>query len=312
MELLVVIAIIGILIGMLLPAVQQVREAARRIECANNIKQSVLAVHNFESANGRFPQGVDGTPFLGTTTFAQILPFIEQGNVSDGYDQSAAALDNTITSSQIPTFACPADDAGGRTINVQNKLLSRSNYVVCFGSNKMLADRGGAPFWRNHNPADFPDLDYFNDGTFGIEEARTFGSLTDGSSNIVFMSEVLSGQDDFSVLSQDTECDIRGVWSHFLMGASSYTHFGTPNTSIADHGALGGAGRSWFVSTEQNPATRGSEYNDYHASARSNHSGGVNVGYGDGHTVFVPDTVTLQVWRNVAAISDGSIDQLVN
>ena len=78
MELLVVIAIIGILIGMLLPAVQQVREAARRITCVNNVRQVVLATHNFHDTNQNFPPGVNLGPRLSSTAFALILPFVEQ------------------------------------------------------------------------------------------------------------------------------------------------------------------------------------------------------------------------------------------
>ena len=306
-ELLVVIAIIGILIGMLLPAVQQVREAARRISCANNSRQFALAMHNFHSAFEELPQGVEGVPFLGATTQTLLLPYLEQDNVSNNYNRSITALDNTsVTSASIPSFACPSDDTVGRLLQVQSSVVSRSNYVVCFGSNTMLADRGGAPFWRNHVPSAFPNLDYSNDGAFGIEVPRSFSDFRDGSSNVIVSSELLSGKDDFSILGQDNECDIRGVWSHFLMGSSSYTHFSTPNSSVADHGALGGAGRSWMVSGRNMPAVRGGDYQDYHAAARSAHPGGVNVSYGDGRTKFITDTVDLTTWRNLASISDGT------
>ena len=87
-ELLVVIAIIGILIAMLLPAVQQVREAARRISCSNNMRQVALAIHNFESAHGVLPEGIDASGSIGlnATALVRILPFMEQANLENGWN----------------------------------------------------------------------------------------------------------------------------------------------------------------------------------------------------------------------------------
>ena len=250
---------------------------------------------NYESAFQKLPAGISGDPFLGITAQCAVLPYLEQENVFGIYDTDRTGLENTnATVNEIPSFVCPSDDAAGRTLQLTDTIfVSRSNYVVCYGSASMLADRGGAPFWRNHNPDDFPNLDYFNDGPFGIEESRTFGQLEDGSSNIIFVSEVLSGKDDFSIIGQDFDTDIRGVWCHFLPGSSNYNHLSTPNSSVADHGAIGGAGRQWFQNRPDinMPAARGDDYNDYHAAARSNHPGGVTVCYGDGHTSFASDSV---------------------
>ena len=140
-ELLVVIAIIGILIGMLLPAVQQVREAARRTSCANNIRQLGLATHNYESAFGEFPDGLwlanadfndSGNPYrltwYGHTVFAKLLPYMEQNNLYDRWNFRKSADDarsNTLdlsgnylndavitevnTAAQVASFVCPSD-----------------------------------------------------------------------------------------------------------------------------------------------------------------------------------------------------------
>jgi len=115
-ELLVVIAIIGILIGMLLPAVQQVREAARRIQCANNVRQSSLAILSFESANSRFPAGWtsqnESNLLPGWAWSAQLLPFIEKTNLADQIDfnDSITSSNNSLVHQQVVSaYLCPSD-----------------------------------------------------------------------------------------------------------------------------------------------------------------------------------------------------------
>jgi len=133
-----VIAIIGILIGMLLPAVQQVREAARRITCVNNVRQVVLATHNFHDTNQNFPPGVNLGPQLSSTAFALILPFVEQDAVSQQIDVNGQYRAQLGSNGKIPGFACPADDTAGRGLIVIDtdtaQSIGRSNYVVSFGS----------------------------------------------------------------------------------------------------------------------------------------------------------------------------------
>ena len=325
-ELLVVIAIIGILVGLLLPAVQQVREAARRTQCTNNIRQVALASINYESAHMHFPDGIHVPETLGlaATAFVRILPFMEQRNIDDLYNIELRSQDNIAACmNEIPSYICPSDDAAGRicVTTSSTQLYSRSNYVVCFGSNTMMENQGGERVWREH---DGSNVDFTTDGVFSCDSDTTFGSISDGSSNVVIISEVLSGKDDDGTTAGDPNCgstfcvDVRGVWSHFLSGSSWYSHFNTPNSSAADAGAVGGAGRSWQVFNE-NPfmpvipvddSNGTGPYDEYHAAARSSHPGGVVVAYGDGHVDFVSDSVTSQVWRNLGARDDGNVVSL--
>jgi len=312
-ELLVVIAIIGILIGMLLPAIQQVREAARRTACSNHLRQLALAAHNFESSNEHFPEGIDATDTIGlnATVLVRLLPFLEQDAVHEDWNFGQKSDANTLIARiEIPTYACPSDDAVGRLVVVPNAttIYSRSNYVVCFGSSTMLTAQNGESVWRNHNGN---NVDWTTDGAFQVERESSFGTFTDGSSNVVFASEVLSGKDDSSI-NGDLIIDVRGVWTHFLPGSSWYTHLNTPNTSIGDGGPVGGLGRQWLSgdADPRLPVTIEATYDAYHAAARSAHPGGVLAAYGDGHVSFVSDTVDALLWRNLAAINDGNVASL--
>ena len=149
-ELLVVIAIIGILVAMLLPAVQAAREAARRTQCTNNLKQIGLAILDFESQFGALPAGTthkeaDGRP-AEYSMFFLILPFLEEGDVYDRYDfdgNSRIYSNSQVNSVQIPGYLCPSDGAMGRSWAG----FARSNYVSCFGTAMQIP-----------NPNDFSDL----------------------------------------------------------------------------------------------------------------------------------------------------------
>src|SRR6476660_6961676 len=118
-ELLCVVAIIGILVGLLLPAVQAAREAARRMSCTNNLKQIGLAIHNFESTNKTLPPGAVWTSkFKRGSVFVYLLPFMEQSNLYNQFDLSKPDIDGTMLADGsgpvggviIPTVLCPSDD----------------------------------------------------------------------------------------------------------------------------------------------------------------------------------------------------------
>lgn len=178
-ELLVVVAIIGILIGMLLPAVQQVREAARRTGCLNNISQLGLGLHNFEYAFGRFPEGVIDPkgPILSlpqgqhVSFLVQVLPFIEQRGIADNFDQSAgtyAPANAAAREMVISSFLCPSDY---NPVN-NDETAGLNNFAGC------------------HHGSETP-IDVDNNGILYLNSKTTFGDIYDGSSNTILVGEKL-------------------------------------------------------------------------------------------------------------------------
>ena len=339
-ELLVVIAIIGILIALLLPAVQAAREAARRTQCANNIRQNALSVLNFEGTFGHLPAGAAygtktsttggggtdryGNPISGTTTSARteyslfllILPFVEASPVYDQYDfLSAGGVygNEHLTSLQLETFLCPSGDAQGRTWGGDR--FARSNYAANFGSSSQAPY--AVPIFEPAVPSSrglgYDGASFETDGAFRLQEGdagRRLKKIVDGTSKTVMLGEILAGQNDEVVDSSDRG-DLRGTWAHVWMGSASYTHWLSPNASAGD--AL------WEFWCDDSPAeglpcepqpTKGGGLpgsGGNYAAARSHHPGGVNVAFVDGHGRFYQDTVDLIVWRAISTCDTGEV-----
>ena len=311
-ELLVVIAIIGILVAMLLPAVQAAREAARRIQCTNHLKQLGLALLNYHDAHQMLPLGQYGHNNLppgpagnpGHSALAMILPFHEQVGIFDNYDFSVGhnhANNSPVTRVEIPVYQCPSDDSRGRRAGA----FSRSNVAVCFGSDTVATSAGGALYAL--------PIDLTTDGAFQVgggphtESIRTLAHLKDGTSNTALASEVLSGKVD--VFPPSKIWDSRGLWAGGGMGASGYSHRNTPNSSVGD---AGWANFGQDVACTEGPDmpcdnTHGTQHDEFHAAARSRHSGGVNAVFADGHVIFASNTIDLVIWQRLASIADGQM-----
>ena len=213
-ELLVVIAIIGILIGMLLPAVQQVREAARRTACANNLAQLGLSMHNYEFARGHFPSGTinDKGPIkteeIGqhVSFLVEILPFIEQRGVYDNFNvQLGTYAPGNAPARQmiIPTYLCPSS---GMTMN-QSGSAGITNYAGCHNSTEAQIDKD-------------------DNGMLFLNSKVTFDDIYDGSSNTILAGEMLPTNDTLGWAS-GTRASLRNT-----EGISNFAAVQAMNTSL--------------------------------------------------------------------------------
>lgn len=321
-ELLVVIAIIAILISLLLPAVQQAREAARRTQCKNNIKQIVLAMHNYESSFRVFP-GLSSSSQYGFSVQARILPYVDQGNlqnlidfniplmVGSGGSQSLNPIHAEAAGQPLPLFLCPSEPEQPifQNSNTGTETFAGTNYVVCTG--------------------DGTDTNYdtraTTNGMFWWGSASRFRDMLDGSSNTLVLAESLMGNKvDGAGVATDPKRQMArynggglGAPGQGFTGAPGHN----PDIAVAAAGAANFDGRgrgSWIWGREHLTSfntymTPNNEVPDVHRNgfgwfaARSMHVGGVQVGLGDGSVRFVSESVDPATWRALGTKNGGEI-----
>lgn len=291
-ELLVVIAIVGILIGMLLPAVQMFREAARRTSCMNNMRQVALATHNFESAHQLLPFATrdqmagDDSDTWGTG-FIQIMPFLERDDIARRWDPNErrnSTVDSDgvgfsnadLTQLTIPTYTCPSMLLPSQPL-AENR--APCSYLFSAGTQD-VALLHYARFYGidepNFNGAIIPTRKDPNDSSspnFNVE--TTMGSISDGTSNT------------------------------YLLGETDFQPKGVPSTEYGGVWSFGYIGYSW--GTTHHPFNRHDNSTTVYGAFRSQHPGGASFALCDGSVRFVGETIDQSIYDGLATRSGGEV-----
>lgn len=339
-ELLVVIAIIAILIALLVPAVQKVREAAARTDCQNRLKQLTLAILNYESAEKRLPPGtinlnpggtyngavvapgdflngrngsgstyvVNGvytgtTPFehigIGASWICHILPYIEQDalyknykkieiencDTIDWFGNSKYDVTAPVGNVHLAAMDCPSHPWNNEQLDNGTEMehLARGNYAACYGKGGY-----GSANYRNATVG----------GLFGNNSNTKLVTVTDGTSNTLCLSELKYRTPSATGPSFQ---DSRGVWTYATMGGNVFSAQSGPNSGTPD---LVWGCRNY--PEEGMPCAQGnSPFAANFAAARSYHSGGVNVSFGDGSVRFVSNGIVLSTWQALGSRAGG-------
>jgi prepilin-type N-terminal cleavage/methylation domain-containing protein/prepilin-type processing-associated H-X9-DG protein len=318
-ELLVVIAIIAVLIGLLLPAVQKVREAAARMQCSNNLKQLALACHNYHDTTHSFPYARKYDMWDTYTWTQLILPYIEQQAVFEGYwtlpkvgfTQSYPGPNGPIGNDPklklsrqavIPPYLCPSDP--GPRLNEEYTAeygFERGNYRGCVGSGDMYGD----PTDATTGP--------WGQGMFSVDHKQTIDPNKTPQTHGVRILDVKDGTSNTLFISEGIVATIGNAWGGPMgetiygnMGGSLFSATLTPNSSAPDRPfgpcpkdqqdvlykppcqSLGG--NAWWTPSAAKA----------HAAARSYHNGGVNAAMGDGSVHFYANSIDQNTWRGMA------------
>jgi prepilin-type processing-associated H-X9-DG protein len=311
-ELLVVIAIIGILVALLLPAVQAARESARRTQCVNKLKQIGLSLQIYHGARNSFPVGVIGASRFANPQWPyflhRILPYLEENSLYQVFDVDNRPGDwvqkwPDVLRQGIPAFQCPSDMANLTHIDsVGNGPYATSNYLGIFSG---LSDRD--PDIEAFAPALYSSLQQQikreQGAVFRFNIGTRFKDITDGASHTMMVAEYLTGVEGFE------PGMIRGAFFTHRAGCQFLYVTQTPNSSSPENfwKNVDGCGDPRNNRPELNlPCVAGGDTVNF-ASSRSRHPGGVNVLLADGSVHFVADTIDLNLWRWLGWVTDGNV-----
>jgi prepilin-type N-terminal cleavage/methylation domain-containing protein/prepilin-type processing-associated H-X9-DG protein len=331
-ELLVVIAIIAVLVGLLLPAVQKVREAAARMSCSNNLKQLGLAAHNYHSANNKFPPGVNvpavitglangqnsPAPLVAGQSFSifeALLPYIEQNNVysqlnfvgpatvngnpgndSEYINCATATVPNPPGSTIIKTFLCPTDTAPTQTTYVGTSGVSKGlNYL--FGANTYGGSAGIRSFYTFDSSGNPSGTGMTQDGVFYINSSVSVTTITDGTSNTIAFGERNRTDPNFDQIYTGVnviEQHSGWAWANYYPGYDYLFGAAMPlNWTFTKAGITSDTG---FTYQDPRYSTFGSQ-----------HTGGANFCFADGSVHFISDSIPLATLQALTTRSGGEV-----
>jgi len=313
-ELLVVIAIIAVLIGLLVPAVQKVREAAAKTKCQNQLKQLALSAHAYHDSNDSFPAGVamPGPDGRGTSAFVELLPFIEQNNVYQRWNfanpGSNFGGDTTTAAIPLPNFVCPS---------------SGVDTPVRFGSLTL----GSTTYGVNGGFKTFPPSRATNDGMFGYSTATSRNQIrildvTDGTSSTILLGERIigdPGMDSYQI------APISPVPTPSVQASTAYVGWAQPPGANAGAGLLlsgsvpiGSGFPDQYVPPPTNPppptppppipwGTLGPKIWDRLSAYGSRHLGGANFAFADGSIRFLRNSTPFATVASLSTRAGGEV-----
>jgi prepilin-type N-terminal cleavage/methylation domain-containing protein/prepilin-type processing-associated H-X9-DG protein len=315
-ELLVVIAIIAILIGLLLPAVQKIREAANRMKCTNHLKQIGLALHNYQDANGQLPPGAqeavlpspnppgNTTQFIqGTTWLVFILPQIEQDNLYRLYDFTRAYNDATgvnfnVGNTKVPTYQCPSGP----------NLLSGNGSEVFGGKTNASTHYYGV--MGPSSRAD-PSLNTIGGTTYSYRVGGSTGNGAWAWNGMLTQYRDASGSISTNYIVRLT--DATDGLSNTLMVGENARSLPSTNPATLNHyrswvrGNNGGSGATKNVTFPINSTFYNGTDNFNDIGFGSNHPGGCNFGLGDGSVRFIKQSIDLSIYKAMASMNGGEV-----
>jgi len=317
-ELLVVIAIIAILIGLLLPAVQKVREAAARSKCSNNIKQLALACHTYADTNGGLPPAMvdynkvaynapNTTSGYGPSWVVLVLPYIEQGplynqvsqNISNYMNGTGDQTWRNIRSANIPTMLCPSDPNNTTPYSGAAGNWARGNYAANMGPQFPGTTVG---FDGGTGTLSVPNI-----GTIQGQGPMWFTSrsphrcqgvqqITDGSSNTIMIGEIRAGI---------VATDPRGVWALGHVGSATVGGYAQGDALTINARNSGADDVQGCVDNPQQGMGCWSSCPSQQQTLRSLHPGGAMSGFGDGSVRFVRDSLSVTAFAQLGSGNDG-------